>query len=72
MSAIGTFVKFKKIEGNYTNDDLMHGEVVSFGEKVEAPLNIGDKIVISTVKKNQDIQNGQTYYYVNESQIMDI
>lgn len=70
--SLGTWVKFTKIESNYTSDDLMHGEVVSVGEQVKIPLKIKNKIVVSTVKKNQDIQDGKTFYYVNESQIMDI
>lgn len=70
--SLGTWVKFTKIESNYTSDDLMHGEVVSIGEQVKIPLKIKDKIVVSTVKKNQDIQDGKTFYYVNELQIMDV
>lgn len=69
---VGTWIKFTKVEEKYTNDDLMHGKVVSIGEKVELPLVDGQTIVVSTVKKNQDIQDGKTYFYVNESQIMDI
>jgi co-chaperonin GroES (HSP10) len=75
MSTVGTWVKFTKLEEkgmSTTNADLMHGKVVSFGDKVEIPINIGDKIVVSTVKCNQDLQNGVTYYYVSELQVMDI
>jgi hypothetical protein len=70
--ALGTFIKFTKVESNYTNDDLMHGKVVSVGEKVELPIVPGKTIVVSTVKRNQDIQEGITYYYVQESQVMDV
>lgn len=72
MNTLGTWVKFTKEESNYTNDDLMHGKVVSVGEQVKIPLKKSQIIVVSTVKKNQDIQNGQTFYYVQENQIMDI
>lgn len=75
MSAIGTWIKFVKLDEkgmSTTSDDLMHGEVISVGEQVKIPLKIGSKIVVSTVKKNQDLQEGQTFYYVQENQIMDI
>lgn len=73
--SVGTWIKFVKLEEkgiSTTNADLMHGKVISFGEKVEIPVHEGAKIVVSTVKNNQDLQEGQTYYYVNESQVMDI
>ena len=70
--AIGTYIKFKKLEGKWTNDDLMHGTVVSVGEQVKIPVKKGNTIVVSTVKKAQDLQNGETFYYVGESQVMDI
>jgi len=70
--SVGTFIKFTKMESNYTNDDLMHGKVVSVGEQVKIPIKKGQTIVVSTVKKNQDIQNGQIFYYVSENQVMDI
>lgn len=70
--SLGTFVKFTKVESNYTSDDLMHGKVVSIGDAVKIPIKVGSKIVVSTIKKNQDIQEGQIYYYVQENQIMDI
>lgn len=69
---LGTWIKFTKVETNYTNDDLMHGKVVSVGEQVKIPLKENDIIVVSTVKKAQDIQNGQTYFYVGESQVIDV
>ena len=69
---VGTFIKFTKEETNYTGDDLMHGKVVSVGEQVKIPVKKGDTIVVSTVKKNQDIQGGKTYYYVSENQVVDI
>ena len=93
-------IKFTKIEGAYTDDNLMHGKVVSLmvsGENIDLdarppislirmgkimigkkgksemlPIDIGSEIVVSTVKRNQDIQKGQTYYYVDEKQVMDI
>jgi co-chaperonin GroES (HSP10) len=70
--SVGTFIKFTKVDSNYTNDDLMHGKVVSFGEAVDIPIKKGDTIVVSTVKKNQDIQDGKTYFYVDYKQVMDI
>jgi len=70
--ALGTFVKFEKKESTYSNDDLMYGIVVSVGEQVKIPLKKGQTILVSTVKKIQDIQGGKTYYYVNESQVVDI
>ena len=73
--SVGTWIKFTKIDEkgmSTTNDDLMHGKVVSVGELVKIPVKVGSKIVVSTVKKNQDLQNGQTYYYVTEGQVMDI
>ena len=69
---VGTWVKFTKEEATYTNDDLMHGKVVAVGEQVKIPLKKGQTIVVSTVKKNQDIQKGQTYYYVQENQVIDV
>lgn len=72
---LGKFVKFVKLEEkgvSTVNQDLMHGKVISVGEKVELPIKKGDKIVVSTVKKMQDLQNGETYYYVNEEQLMDL
>lgn len=69
---VGTWIKFTKVEEKYTNDDLMHGKVVSVGEQVKIPLKKGQTIVVSTVKKNQDIQGGQTYYYVTENQVIDV
>lgn len=74
MSALGTFVKFIKLEEkgmSVANDDLMHGIVESIGEQVKLPLKKGDKIVVSTVKKIQDLIKGQTFYWVAETQIIE-
>lgn len=69
--ALGTFVQFTKEESKYGNDDLMEGVVVSVGELVKLPIKKGDKILVSTVKKVQNIQDGKTFYYVGEAQIVD-
>ena len=72
MIALGTWVAFSKLESNYTNDDLMHGKVISVGELVKLPIKEGKNIVVSTVKKVQDIEEGKTVFYVQESQIISI
>lgn len=74
MSALGTFIEFVKVEEkglSVTNDDLMHGQVISMGGSVSyANLKIGDKIIVSTVKKVQDIINGEVHYWVDEKQVI--
>lgn len=73
MAALGEFIEFVKLEEkgvSMTNADLMHGKVVSVGEQVKIPIKMGDKIVVSTVKKLQDMVGGEMHYWVIESQVI--
>ena len=74
MSALGTFIEFVKAEEkgmSVTNDDLMHGKVLSLGGSVSyASLKVGDKIIVSTVKKVQDMIDGEIHYWVDEKQVV--
>ena len=71
---LGTWIKFTRVEEkgiSVTSADLMHGKVVSIGEQVKLPLKAGQKIVVSTTKNVQDLQEGQRYYYVQDNQVID-
>jgi co-chaperonin GroES (HSP10) len=70
MSAIGKFVEIVKIDSMTGNEDLMHAKVVSIGNLVEMPIKKGDKVIVSTVKKVQDYIEGETHYWVDQSQIV--
>ncbi len=75
MKALGNWVAFTRVEDkglSTTSDDLMHGEVVSFGDEVMLPLKKGEKIIVSTVKKNIDLIGGVNYYFVPENQVIAI
>ena len=73
MSALGNWIEFTPIKQkgiNVSNDDMCRGKIVSIGEKVELKLKKGDEVLVSTVKKVQDLIEGETRYFVNENAII--
>lgn len=73
MTALGKFVEFTELKDkglSVTNDDMRHGVVVSVGADVPLKLKKGDKIIVSTVKKVQDVIDGETHYFVQYDSVV--
>lgn len=73
ISALGDFVEFVEVKEkglNLTNDDIKHGKIISIGELVKLPIKIGDTVLVSTVKKIQDLIDGEMHYFVSSNAVI--